>query len=126
MDSIDKKVPLPLHQWEINIKMDKRSRVAFTKYEITREEKKDILDNLGLFEFNLYQYYLRMAAIGESFMEDADAFNYFSKTISIRKIGNARRALEKADYFKKKSFVASDGTKSITYYIGQERVNETK
>ena len=107
---------------ESNSKMDKRTRITHTKYEVNRKEREDILHNIGDSAFMLYQYYLRMAAIQDSFMEDSDASAYFGW--AIRKVARNRKALEKAGYFKRIAYSSACGKKSITYYLTKERVAE--
>lgn len=107
---------------EVNNKVAKRKRVPQTKYEVTHTERNDILQKVGIEAFLLYQYYLRMSAVGEVPMEDCDALNYFNNAITLRKIADARRALQRLNYFKRTSFTSKSGAKSITYYVSQEAV----
>lgn len=106
--------------YEGNSKMDKRNRITHTKYEVNKEERLDILTNSNEIALLLYQFYLRMAAIPDAFMEDKDAAAYFQW--SVRKVATARKALEKLGYFKRITYSSSTGKKSVTYYLTKERV----
>ena len=113
---------LPLKNAEVNSKVNKRNRIAHSKYEVQLEERQDIITNLSDAAFMLYQYYLRCASIDDTPMEDDDAALYFGW--SIRKVARARKQLENEGYFKKVVYSSSAGKKAITYYISKERVSE--
>ena len=106
---------------EVNSKVNKRNRIPHSKYEVQQEEKDDILTTLNDQAFMLYQYYLRMASIEDSFMEDSNAASYFKW--KLQKVSRTRKLLEKAGYFKKITYTSNTGNKSITYYISKDRVN---
>ena len=91
-----------------------------TKFEPSDRERLDILKQANEQAFLLYQYYLRMASIGEQSMEDSAAAEYFNW--STRKVATARKALEKLGYFKRIIYTSSTGKKSVTYYVDKETV----
>ena len=105
---------------EVNSKVNKRNRVAHTKYEVQHAEREDIIANLSDAAFMLYQYYLRCASIDDTPMEDINASTYFGW--SIQKVARARKQLENAAYFKKVIYTSTKGKKSVTYYLSQDRV----
>ena len=105
---------------ETNSKTGRRQAVQ-TKYEPTNEERQDIIQTLSDSAFMLFQYYLRMATIPDSIMEDINAATYFHWDIS--KVSRLRRALEKENYFRRITFTANSGKKSTTYYIGKDIVS---
>lgn len=111
---------LPKPPDEVNSKVNKRNRIAHTKYEVQDSEREDIITNLSDAAFMLYQYYLRCASIDDIPMEDRNAQAYFKWSTS--KVARARKQLEKAGYFKKIIYTATSGKRTITYYISKDRV----
>ena len=107
---------------EAHYLMEKRKRIPATKYEVNADERHDILQNAGDQALLLYQYYLRMAAIPDSTIEDTDAMNYFGW--SKAKVARNRRALEKLNYFRKITYTSSNGRRSVTYYLTKDRVEK--
>lgn len=121
MNNLETKLPqIPP---EVNSRMTKSNRAVYTKYEVQKEERQDILKNLGDAALLLYQYYLRMESMQNIPMEDDEAAHYL--LWSKRKTARIRKQLIKAKYFKKIVFISSKGKKTVTYYIGQEEVNKS-
>ena len=106
---------------ETNAKTGRRQTVH-TKYEPTNEERQEIINEVSDSAFMLFQYYLRMATIPDSVMEDGNAATYFGWDIT--KVSRLRRALEKVKYFKKEVFTSSSGKKTTTYYVGKDIVSK--
>ena len=71
----------------------------------------------------LFEYYLRMASMGDIELNDEGAADYFGW--STQKAKRNRLALKRAGWFRSARNTFNDGRKGVSYYIGTEAVQES-
>ena len=106
--------------------MRERTKKGFyVNYALTQEEREDLIKECGINGLVLFEYYLRMASIGNVELNDKDAAKYFCQVEST--ITRWRRSLIN------KGFVHIDKfhhphtkQQSIVYYLGRDQVEEYK
>lgn len=109
---------------EISIRCRKNPKEIYSKYFISDIERKHLIKDLGDAACMLYEYYLRMAAVGNRELCDILAADYFGW--NTYKVKRNRLALARAGWFRQVRSSFSDGRKGLTYYIGEEAVTESK
>ena len=109
---------------EINIRCRKNAKAIYSKYFLSDIERKQLIADLGDPACMLYEYYLRMASIGDVQLTDKSASEYFGW--SERKAKRNRLALDRAGWFRQAKATYSDGRKAMSYYIGQDAVSESQ
>jgi hypothetical protein len=108
---------------EVNYHCKKKSSKLHIKYYPSDPEVREIIKSIGDAACLLFQYYCRMAAIGESCITDATIAQQFGW--KEQKAKRNRLALTKAGWFRMANSRLSDGRKGISYYIGKEAVYES-
>lgn len=109
---------------EINVHCRKNAKEIYSKYMISDRERKTIIAELGDPACMLYEFYLRMASHGNVPLTDENASEYFGWKPS--KVRTYRNALTNAGWFRQVRGTYADGRRSMTYYIGEEAVRESK
>jgi len=113
--------PKPIN--EISMKCQKNPKALYSKYFIADKERKELITNLGDAACMLYEYYLRMASIGDVEITDTTTAGYFGW--NIHKAKRNRLALVRAGWFRSARSNFSDGRKGMTYYVGKDAVMES-
>lgn len=108
---------------EITIRCHKKNKAFHTKYYMSDAERRQIIDQVGDPACMLYDYYLRMASIGEQELTDQAAAEYFGW--SEQKAKRNRLALARAGFFRSAGGRLSDGKRTIYYYIGEDAVRDS-
>jgi hypothetical protein len=108
---------------EIVIRCNKKTKAIYTKYFVSDRERRQLISSIGDAAYMLFEYYLRMASIGDQELTDDNAALYFGW--STQKAKRNRLALSRAGFFRSTNGKLSDGTKTIHYYIGEDAVSES-
>ena len=101
---------------------NKRKKI-YTKFEVSDEERIDLISKYGQEVFFLYAYYLRMCTVPNAPMEDVDVGLFFMW--NKRKVADLRRILVKAGYIYKVITKCTTET-HMNYYVSPEVVKERK
>jgi hypothetical protein len=109
---------------EINIRCRKNTKAIYSKYFLSDRERRELISDIGDAACMLYEYYLRMASIGDRELSDTQVAGYFGW--SKYKAKRNRLALIRAGWFRSTKGVFSDGRKLMSYYIGQDAVQESR
>lgn len=107
---------------EVNYHCHKQPNAFYTKYYLSNEQRVELGKAVGDAGLLLYEYYLRMAAIGTVPMTDETAALYFGW--NTRKVRRYRRALEKIGWYANVRYSLHDGRKGMAYYIGKPTVEQ--
>lgn len=95
---------------------------VYTKYALTKDERKALIDACGDSGFVYYQYLVRMAQMPKEEITDAHAADYFGW--SVHKAKRTRIKLIKAGWFDSATYKIKNNLRGVSYYIGPQAVEE--
>lgn len=107
---------------EVNVKCSRKTAAIYLKYYLTASERKELIHDHGDAACLLFEYYLRMASIGDEQITDTTAADYFGW--SIQKVQRNRLALMKSGWYSQARYNMPNKRKGITYYIGKDAVRQ--
>lgn len=93
------------------------------KYPLKNKERKDLIKEVGVHGLVLFEYYLRLAAVGTRLITDEAAAEYFGW--NIHTAARWRRALVKAGWFHA-TRLKGDGQTGYVYYLGKEETKKAR
>lgn len=114
-----KMVPL-----EINVKLPPKKTSIYLKYYLSESERKELIDSIGDSAVLLFEYYVRLASVGDQTITDKKTSEYFGWTTY--KAKRIRLALIKNGWFKESSYTLDKHRKGVSYYLGKEAVAQTR
>ena len=94
------------------------------KFALKNQERKDLIKECGVYGLIIFEYYLRMASIGNVVLTDEGAASYFGLTANAVK--KHRINLQKKGWFYRDSATSGDKRRIHIYYLGKEEVAEAR
>lgn len=94
------------------------------KYGLRKEERLQLITEIGLQGLVLFEYYLRLASIEEAKITDEGAAEYFGWNIHTAR--RYRRELTNHGWVHTEKARLSNGHVIIVYYLGKEEVSRAK
>ena len=109
---------------EIKFIREKTREPFYTKFTLRKQERWDLIREIGEHGLVLFEMYLRMAAIENIELTDEDAAIYFGW--NIHTASRYRRALVKGGWLHVEKARSSNGQLIVLYYLGKDEVSAAK
>ena len=102
-----------------------RTKKSFTQYySIRPQERRDLIQEINVSALVLFEYYIRMASVGDQHLSDEKAADYFGW--SIKTATKWRRALINKGWIFVERAAFPGGRSSYIYHLGKEEVVQAK
>ena len=103
---------------------DKLQNPFYVRYAVRKEERLDLIANVGVHGLVLFEYYLRISTIEGMAISDEGAAEYFGW--NLHTAGRYRRALIKHEWLHVVTAKSDNNNKVILYYLGKDEVQGAK
>ena len=109
---------------EINVKLPHKKAAYYVRHYLNEQERRNLIQEVNDSGVLLYDYYLRLAAVGDVEITDERAAEYFGWPQS--KAKRTRLQLVKKGWFKESRYTIEKVRKGVTYYLGKDSVASTQ